>query len=349
MTDPNVQVKVASRETFQSEGALQAFVQGCQAIVHLAGMNRGDDSELYDTNILLTQKLIQSLVSESISPHVIFSSSTHRERDTAYGRSKRDCATLLKGWASGSGALFTELILPHVFGEGGKPFYNSVISTLCYQVAHHEMPTLNAQGVIEPVHAQEVARQIIDIISTRSDGEVRVHGRSTLVQDVYERIAGMAREYSAQILPDLRDPFDLALFNTYRSYLFPEAFPVGLHRHSDDRGSLVETVKSHQGGQTFISTTRPGITRGNHFHLRKVERFLVLAGEAVIRLRRVGSDAVVSFHVNGDQPCYIDMPTMHTHSINNLGTSPLMTLFWSSEIFNAADADTHSEPVILDA
>jgi len=346
---PDIEVRTANRDTFSSTEAMAAFVRGCDGIVHLAGLNRGDDRVLYDTNLLLTQCLVTACEKANVRPHVVFSSSTHIERDTAYGRSKRDCAALLGEWSARQGAVFTELILPHVFGEGGLPFYNSAISTFCHQIVRGEAPVLNKEGRLEPVHAQAVARRILGILRQREQGRIRMEGHPISVGALYERLIGLANEYSHQILPDLRDPFDLDLFNTYRSYLFPNAYPVPLMRHTDARGSLVETVKSQQGGQTFISDTRPGITRGNHFHLRKVERFLVLAGDAIIQLRRLDAKEVFSFQVSGEQPGYIDMPTMYTHCITNVGSSPLLTLFWSSEIFDATNPDTYAEPVILNA
>ena len=148
------------------------------------------------------------------------------------------------------------------------------------------------------------------------------------------------------ILPDLSDPFTKSLFNTYRAATFPGLFPIHPPRHSDPRGALVEAVKAG-GGQTqaFYSTTRPGFTRGQHYHRHKVERFLVLSGEAEIRLRKLFSDEVVTFPVSGDVPAMIDMPTSWVHSITNTGAQDLVTLFYADEIFDPADPDTFPEEV----
>jgi UDP-2-acetamido-2,6-beta-L-arabino-hexul-4-ose reductase len=130
-----------------------------------------------------------------------------------------------------------------------------------------------------------------------------------------------------------------------RSYLFPRHYPVRLELRTDSRGSLFEAVKSFGGGQVFMSTTRPGVVRGNHFHTRKIERFLVVSGEAEIKLRRLFANDIITFRVSGAEPSYVDMPTFYTHSITNTGTSELTTLFWANEIFDPADADTYMEPV----
>jgi UDP-2-acetamido-2,6-beta-L-arabino-hexul-4-ose reductase len=151
--------------------------------------------------------------------------------------------------------------------------------------------------------------------------------------------------YAGHVFPDVRDDFDRDLFNTFRSYLYPHRYPTALTLHEDPRGCLFEAVKTHNGGQTFLSTTKPGITRGNHYHTRKIERFLVVSGQAEIRLRRVFDSEVQVFKVSGDQPAYVDMPTLHTHNITNTGSSDLITLFWTHEFYDPNMPDTFFELV----
>lgn len=144
----------------------------------------------------------------------------------------------------------------------------------------------------------------------------------------------------------LASPFELALFNTYRAALFPSAYPIAFTTHSDNRGWLVETARWFGGeGQTFVSVTKPGFTRGEHFHLRKIERFVVLAGTARIALRKVDTDEVVVFDVSGDAPSAIDMPVGWIHNIRNVGDSDVLTQFWVNELFDPEDPDTFWEPV----
>ena len=137
------------------------------------------------------------------------------------------------------------------------------------------------------------------------------------------------------------------MFNTFRSYLYPNFFPVQLEPKADNRGMFVELSKARIGGQSSFSTTRPGIVRGNHYHTRKIERFCVIKGEAVIRLRRLLSNKVIEYKVSGTKPAYVDMPTYYTHSIENIGTDELVTMFWINEIFDPRDPDTFAEPVTL--
>ena len=176
-------------------------------------------------------------------------------------------------------------------------------------------------------------------------GDVRVQGHRLTVYALLNTLTGMQELYGQHIIPDLREDLRRDLFNTFRSYLYPQHYPVRLTLHTDPRGSLFEAVKSLNGGQSFMSTTHPGITRGNHYHTRKVERFLVTGGEAEIRLRHLFGQEVQTFRVSGDQPSYVDIPTLHTHNITNVGATTLSTLFWTHELFDPANPDTVAELV----
>ena len=341
---PDMQIEAATRVTFEG-GDLAALLTGAGAVIHLAGMNRGDDAEVARTNIDLTQQLIAALEQVGSRAHVMFSSSTHIERDTPYGASKRQAAELLSVWAARSGGTFSNVILPGVFGEGGRPYYNSVVSTFCHQLASGETPTPHADSPIEQIHAQEVARLFERLMRERHGGDLRVPGHAMTVYGLLDTLQQMRALYDQHIIPDLREDIRRDLFNTYRSYLYPQRYPVPLTLHSDARGSLFEAIKSPNGGQSFLSTTHPGITRGNHYHTRKVERFLVVGGQADICLRHVLGQEVQRFRVSGEQPSYVDIPTLHTHNITNTGSGELMTLFWTHELFDPAAPDTVALPV----
>jgi UDP-2-acetamido-2,6-beta-L-arabino-hexul-4-ose reductase len=340
-----IEVIEGNRSNFSEKSRLADFVSACDVIVHLAGMNQGSDEEIISTNIELSESLIEACERQKHVPHIIFSSSTHIYRDSAYGRSKKICADKLREWANRNQGIFTNLILPHVFGECGKPFYNSVVSTFCYQFANAQVPKIDQDRQLELVHAQEVAKRIYELAASPENGDVVFPGTPISVSAMLNKVGSLAESYSNHIIPDLLDKLNLNLFNTYRSYLFPQSFPRTLELHKDNRGELFEASKSLNGGQTFVSTTVPGITRGNHFHLNKVERFLVIRGDATIRIRRMFHEEIFEFHVSGNKPQYIDMPTLHTHNITNIGESQLVTVFWSHEIFDPSNPDTFSEPV----
>lgn len=343
--DKEIEALPAGREVFADPDALTAFVRDKDAIVHLAGLNHGDEAEIETTNIALTRDLIEACEREQVRPHIVFANSTHSDRDTAYGRSKRESVKMLSAWAARAGARFTDLVIPGVFGEGGRPFYNSVVSTFCHQLANGEAPRIIEDREIDLVHAQALSVRIVSIVRQGESGVVRIPGYVMKVSELLARLKTLAGEYGAHVLPSVSDRLSLELFNTYRSYLFPKYYPVVLERRADARGSLFEVVRTLHGGQCFFSTTKPGITRGNHYHTAKIERFLVAQGEAIIRLRRLFSSEVHEFRVSGDRPVYIDMPTFCTHNITNVGSGELLTLFWAHEIFDPTRPDTYPEPV----
>ena len=344
---PKIHVRLATRQTFSSPDSLQEFCEGLDVLVHFAGMNRGDKDEIFNTNVGLGEQVLAACHTSNTKPQLFFANSTHVHRDTAYGRSKAKLAEMFYQWSQKEGVVFHNLILPHVFGEGGKPFYNSVVHTFCHQIATGEEPQIDQDGDLELLHAGAVADLILDRMSkTCATEDLRVQGTGCKVSQLLERLQGYAQLYcEQQIFPNLEEDLDRDLFNVLRYFLYPQHYPVALTLHADERGSLFEAVKGKQGGQCFVSTTRPGVTRGNHFHRRKVERFLVVQGEAVVRVRKLFSQETREFFVDGATPVFLDMPTLHTHSITNVGSSDLLTLFWAHEIFNPETPDTWWEEV----
>jgi UDP-2-acetamido-2,6-beta-L-arabino-hexul-4-ose reductase len=151
--------------------------------------------------------------------------------------------------------------------------------------------------------------------------------------------------YRSNVIPDLRDPFDLDLFNTYRSFLYPDHYPIELKRNTDRRGTLIEALREHNGGQIHYSNTHPGFVRGEHFHFRKMERFVVLSGEAEAAVRRVCGSEVRRFRLTGDRPVCIDMPTLHTHNLRNIGSGDLVAMFWTHDLYDPLAPDTYPLPV----
>ncbi|MCM0605486.1 MAG: NAD-dependent epimerase/dehydratase family protein [Xanthomonadaceae bacterium] len=340
-TQKDVEIKRGHRAEFESSSALSDFVKSCDVIIHCAGMNRGDESLVAQTNIKLTEQLVSALKNSQVK-QVLFANSTHIDRQTAYGESKRTSAKILGEWAKESHGVFTDIVFPGIFGEQGKPFYNSVVSTFCHQIANGEKTEVHQDSEIELIHASEASQIFWNAITNKTKEQLRPAGTKIRVTEVLVRITEFSKSYASNIVPDLRDDFDLYLFNTYRSYLFPKHYPVSLELKSDPRGTLFEAEKNKNGGQAFVSTTVPGITRGNHFHIRKIERFCVIQGQAKIQIRKLYSDQVHEFDVSGIKPQYIDMPTLHTHNITNTGKDTLLTLFWSGDIFDPKNTDTYS-------
>jgi UDP-2-acetamido-2,6-beta-L-arabino-hexul-4-ose reductase len=237
--------------------------------------------------------------------------------------------------------------LPNLFGEHGRPHYNSVVATFCWELANGATPAVDADRELPLLHVQDAADQLLELAAAPGSGVVQPAGRLMSVSALLSLLTHFHDTYANGDIPDLSDPLHRALFNTYRSFTFPARFPIRLHSRADERGALVECVRAHGGaGQVFSSTTRPGYTRGEHFHLRKVERFVVLAGTAEITLRRLFDDQVVTFTVSGAEPAIVDMPTMWAHAITNTGPADLSTLFWADELFDADRSDTYPEKVV---
>lgn len=328
---------------FDAESAAENL-NGIERIIHLAGVNRADDDEVRDGNTQFAQQLAEAIRAASEPPRtVVFANSTQSEGTSVYGRAKREAAGILAAAATDVGAEFVDVVLPNIFGEHGRPFYNSVTATFCHLVAEGGEPKVVDDKELRLLHAQDAA----DLLT----GKMAVAGQSPrerveTVSGLLGRIVSLAQNYRTGEIPDISDAFDRDLFNTYRSYTFPEQTPIVLTRRADDRGSFFEMIRSHGGGsQSSFSTTEPGIGRGDHFHRRKVERFTVLAGTARISLRRMFSDRVFSFDVNGEEPVAIDMPTMWAHNIVNTGSGKLYTSFWTNDLFDPANPDTIPEMV----
>lgn len=344
---------------FSQENKLNNFVQSCDTIVHLAAMNRHNDPEvLYQTNIGLVNQLIKSCETTNSTPHLLFSSSTQEERDNLYGKSKKEGRHLLEQWAERNYSKFTGFIIPNVFGPFGNPYYNSVVATFCHQLTHNEQPVIEVDSEIKLIYIGELVKLFIDkiLVHSTSPGKDTVSHNETIyipytaeikVSSLLQKLTAYKESYFEKgILPNLDNQFDLNLFNTFVCYIDHEAFfPFKLKLNTDERGSFVETLKLNSGGQVSFSTTVKGITRGNHFHTRKAERFAVIKGKALIEFRHIGTDKKISFVLDGQQPSFVDMPIWYTHNITNIGNEELYTIFWINEHYNSNDPDTYLEKV----
>jgi len=330
------------RKGFNDPAQLADMAARSDVLLHFAGVNRAPDAELAEANPALARQLVEALRRSGARPHLVYATSTHEDNDSVYGNSKRLAGDILESWAEEAGAVFTRLVLPHIYCELTRPNYNSGIATFCSKVAAGEPVSIMIDAEIYPLHAAQMCMVVDEAIDGARSARVAPLGRPRAMSELLGDIERMHRLYRDElIVPDLRDIDQLHLFNSYRAHLYPHGFPVRPRLHSDDRGNLFESVRELNGGQSFISTTRPGITRGNHFHFNKVERFCVLRGEAAIAMRPMGGGETVTFNVSGEAPCYIDMPTLWTHNITNTGSSELLTMFWTHEIFNPEKPDTY--------
>lgn len=347
--DTAASVVTCPRADYSDAAALAQFVGQCDTIVHLAGMTRGDEREIYDVNTALVDRLIQALDATNSRSHVIFASATHRDRTNAYARSKKYSEDRLRDWAGRTGAPLTILLMPNVFGPGCRPYHNSVVATFCHQLAHDQQPVVIDDDQLELVGINDLVDAIGQIIRERRAGirEARLAGSANLsVAQLLAKLQVMRDYYfDEKMVPDLSNSFDSSLYTTFLSHVEWNDYRRQPRVYTDARGQLCELLRLAGGGQFFFSTTKPGVVRGNHFHSRKVELLCVVRGEAAIRIRRVGDDRIREFRVSGASPEFISIPALCTHQIENVGSEDLLTMFWCNEIFQPGDSDTFFEKV----
>lgn len=339
---PGAVVVPVTRETWSD---LPDLVAGADAVVHVAGVNRGPEAAVERGNVELAADVAAAIRRRGGPARLVFANSTQCGNGTAYGTGKAMAAEILADAVAESGGHCVDVRLPNLFGEHGRPGYNSFVATFVHAVVDGVEPTV-VDRPVGLLHAQDAARTLLDGLTTHRP---RIDPRPTMTS--VAEVLGTLRDFNAVYapagdIPAFRSRLDVDLFNTLRAARFPVTPAIRLTPRADDRGRLVETVRAHgSAGQTFVSTTRPGVTRGEHFHLRKIERFVVLAGQARISLRRVLTGDVVHVDVDGREPVAIDMPTMWVHNITNTGDQELVTLFWTNELFDPDHPDTYPEPV----
>ena len=334
---------VAVGDSFDLDAASAAISESTR-LVHIAGVNRASDDEVRNGNLLFAEQVASALLrAESPPGEVVFANTTQSTNGSVYGEAKNAAAGVVRAAAEKVGAVFRDVRLPNLFGEHGRPFYNAVTATFSHLLATGSVPTVDNDKQLTLLHAQDAADLLIGAVPASDQQQLEVE---LAVSQLLGKLQLMAETYRRGEIPDVAAKVDRDLFNTYRSYTFPDLAPVRLNRHADARGSFFEIVRAHGGpGQSSFSTTAPGISRGDHFHRRKIERFTVLAGQATISLRKLFTGEVISFEVTGDVPVAVDMPTMWAHKIENTGSQTLYTSFWSNDLFNSDMPDTIAEAV----
>ena len=335
------------REEFADPQRLAATLDGVDAVLHLAGVNRAEtDEEVEQGNVALARTLAEALARRERPVDVVYANSVQADLDNPYGRGKAAAATVLGDAVEAAGGHVADLLLPNIFGEHGRPAYNSFVATFAHEVAAGGRPTVSGDRQIPLLHAQDAAHELISSIG-RSERR-SVEGEQRGISEVLGLLEHAHALYATRgEIPPLPGRFEVNLFNTYRAAAFPGMWPLSPQVHADDRGELFETVRAHGGtGQAFVSTTRPGQLRGDHYHLHKVERFFVVQGEAEIKLRRLLHDDVVTFRLSGDTPSYVDMPTLWVHNIRNVGDTELVTMFWADQLLDPESPDQYPEKVV---
>jgi UDP-2-acetamido-2,6-beta-L-arabino-hexul-4-ose reductase len=334
--------------TFNSDHSrndLRAGLETADVVYHLAGVNRPRLPEEFEIgNAGLTRDICEILCSLGRSPLLVMASSTQAALENPYGISKRRAEDLLRDFAARSGARVCIFRLSNVFGKWCRPNYNSVVATFCHNKANGlPIQISDSNRELDLVYVDDVVTAFFNAESRAGHDEIPSY--KLTLGDLARRIQSFHDGRSSLRTPDFSVRFNQQLYATYLSYVPDDARRQQLEIKSDQRGCLAEFIKSEHFGQIFISRTKPGITRGNHYHHTKAEKFLVVEGEGLIRMRQIDSPNVLEYRVRGDSFQVIDIPPGYTHSIENTGAREMVTLFWSSEIFEPERADTHYLPV----
>lgn len=332
---------------------LERGLGSAELVFHLAGVNRPRDPGEYHTgNAGFTEHICRRLAEMVRHPRLILSSSIQAELDNPYGLSKRQAEQAVEHYARQTGATAVAFRLKNLFGKWCRPNYNSVTATFCHNIAH-DLPIQisNPANVVDLTYIDDVVAALVrELDAPDRPGTFTIAdplpSRRITLGELAERVRSFHDHRRTLRLADYSDPFVRSLYATYLSYLEPDNFAYMLDIKRDNRGSLAEFIKSPAFGQIFISHTHPGITRGNHFHHTKTEKFLVVHGQAMIRLRQIEGDKVIEFRISGDEYRVVDIPPGYTHSIENVGRDELVTLFWASEAFDPHRPDTAFVPVI---
>ncbi len=345
------EVRILCFDVEDKMSLLEQYLLQADIIFHLAGVNRPQkEEEFTEGNYGLTKTMVTLLEGYHRTPAIVLSSSTQAALDNAYGRSKKAAEDVLFEYAKATGAEVYIYRLTNVFGKWSRPNYNSVVSTFCYNISHGADITIsNPANVVELVYIDDVIADFTGVLM----GKVRPSSSCLSVLPTYrislgdlaKKIYGFRDIRTSLLIPDCSDEFTKKIHATYLSYLAKEDFSYSLDIKQDSRGELAELIKSPYFGQLFISRTHGGITRGNHYHDSKIEKFCVLQGEAAIRFRHIRSSEVIEYRVSGKKWEVVDIPPGYTHHIENLSQEEMIVLFWANNIFNPQLPDTYYQEV----
>lgn len=329
------------------DAALSAMCESCDAVVHLAGVNRPETEQGFiDGNVDFTKRLVRLLELRKAPCPVVFASSTQAALDNPYGKSKRDAEEILRAYRKATGAAVAIFRLSNVFGPWCRPEYNSVVATFCHHVAH---------GI--PIHVNDAAHKlqlvyvedVVDSFLASLQGSAELSNGFYEVHPVYSCTVGCLAELVQSFrdcretlgVPTLDDDFTRKLYSTYMSYLPEDGMSYPLVTHADQRGAFTEFLRTTGQGQVSVNLSHPHVKKGGHYHHTKHEKFLVVAGKGVIRLRKIGTEKVLHYEVSGNKLEVVEIPPGYTHEIENMGETDMVTLMWVNENFDPAHPDTY--------
>lgn len=316
-------------------------------VFHLAGVNRPKDpSEFMEGNFDFTSQLLKKLNKYNNSCPVMISSSIQADLENPYGKSKKAGEDLLLAYGKENGTKVMIYRLPNVFGKWCKPNYNSAIATFCHNIANNLPIQINDPNTtLSLVYIDDVVDEMINTLESNLSSDKLFYEVPSIYTIKLNKIADLIKSFKKcredKSIPNMSDAFTKKLYSTYLSYLPVDKFSYDLKMNIDNRGSFTEFIKTPDRGQVSINVSKPGITKGEHWHHSKNEKFLVVSGRGVIRLRKLDTEEIIEYFVSGDKMEVIDIPVGYTHNIENLGEADMVTVMWVNEIFNPEKPDTY--------
>jgi len=328
---------------------LDKYARECDFVFHLAGVNRPENTADFMTgNFGFTSQLLDALKKHHSKAPVLITSSIQAAQNNPYGESKKAGEDLLFDYSKETGSKVYVYRLPNVFGKWCRPNYNSAVATFCNNIAHNLPIQVNDPNVIlNLVYVDDVINSFIAKLKVESP--LDLSNRFEEVSPVYTKPLGEIVSLLNQFkdsrltlqLPDMGDAFVKKLYSTYLSYLPESDFSYPLKMNVDQRGSFTEFLKTSERGQVSVNISKPHITKGNHWHHTKNEKFLVVSGKGVIRFRKIDSEDIIEYLVSGEKLEVVDIPVGYTHNIENLGDTDMITIMWVNEVFDKEKPDTY--------
>lgn len=332
----------------------ETYVRECEFVFHLAGVNRPEHPDEFEAgNTEFTTSLLETLRKYHNKAPVLITSSVQALIDNPYGRSKKAAEDRLLDYGAKNGIRIYIYRLPNVFGKWSRPDYNSVIATFCHRIARAWPVQVHDPGTImNLVYIDDVVDTFIRMLKPEEKTSATGNPFEE-VEPVHTvslgAIVSLLRQFSESRnnlrIPHMSDAFTKKLYATYQSYLPEDQLSYPLKMNTDERGSFTEFLKSPDRGQVSVNISKPGVRKGNHWHHTKSEKFLVVSGQGVIRLRKVDTEKVLEYVVSGSKSEVIDIPVGYIHSIENTGETDLVTLIWVNEIFDKDKPDTYVKDV----
>lgn len=326
---------------------LNRYCKDADFVFHLAGVNRPQEqSEYIEGNYGFTSILLNTLRNNMNACPVMLSSSIQAELNNPYGRSKKAGEDLLINYSKETGAKVFVYRFPNIFGKWCRPNYNSAVATFCHNIARNLPVNVNDPStVMSLVYIDDVVEELINMLNSKENrnGDLcKVSLVYTItLGEIVNLIYSFRRSREDRSIPNMSDTFTKKLYSTYLSYLPEDQFSYRLIMNTDNRGSFTEFIKTPDRGQVSVNISKPGITKGNHWHNTKNEKFLVVSGIGVIRFKKIDSDKVIEYPVSGEKLEVVDIPTGYTHSIENLGDVDMVTIMWANEPFDPEKPDTY--------